>query len=181
MTRGISDPDWKSGPPEPKHSHSEHQIHPEDAVFDFDGPSVEEVEAVDGTICTTVVESMGCSRDGCNAEIYHSHCYTIESVSDRVQQVLLYAVDFDDVTITDDVIVEYIAKNTVIVDYDETPIIGFQFDDDNTYNRPEMSHSHPDDKDVLGYVYPVRTFTDNTATGACHGRADPPSHEPYGL
>lgn len=186
MNRGISDPKWKSGPPEPKHSHSDHAIHPEDYVYDFDGPGRDEADAIDGTIMTVVIEGARCSREGCDAEISKRHCYVAEALSDRAQQALLYAVrtkyDFvDDVSIEDDVVMEYVAANNIIIDYDgEYPIVGIQFDSDESYNRPEV-HSHYDDLDVLGYVYPTKTFTTNTATGQCYGTPDRPSPEPHGL
>lgn len=187
MPNRLPDPKWKSGPPEPTHSHSDHAILFEDYVYDFDGPSVKEAENTDGTILTTVIEAAGCRRDGCDAEITHSHCYTAESFSDRLQQALLYAIrrqyDFvdDSVSITDDIIAEYVAANNVIIDHDgEYPIIGILFDGDDSYNRP-MKHSNSDDSNVLGYVYPTKTFTTNTADGQCYGQPDPPSHEPYGL
>jgi len=181
----LSDPKWKLGPPEPTHSHTDHSIHPESFVYDFDGPGRDEADETDGTILTTVIEAAECSRDGCEAEIYHRHCYTAESLSDRLQQTLLYVVkqkyDFvDNADITDDVIAEYVAANAVMIDHDgEYPIVGIQFDDDETYNRP-LSYDGDGD-DVLGYVYPEQTFTTNTAGGECYGAPDRPSPEPYGL
>jgi len=186
MNRGVSDPSWKSGPPEPKHSHSDHAIHPEDYVYDFDGPGRDEAEAIDGTIMAVVIETAQCSREGCDANISRRHCYVAEALSNSAQQALLYAVrteyDFvdDDVSIEDDVVMEYVAANNIIVDHDgEYPTVGIQFDDDESYNRP-IKHSHSDDLDVLGYVYPTETFTDD-AYGACNGQPEPPSYEPHGL
>lgn len=181
MPNRLSDPKWKSGPPEPKYSHSEHAIHPEDYVYDFDGPGRDEAEAIDGTIMTVVIEGARCSREGCDAEVRNRHCYVAEALSDRTQQALLYAIEFDVDHITDDVVAEYVAANALMVDHDgEYPIVGIQFDNDESYNRP-MEHSHYEDPNVLGYVYPTETFTTNTATGSCHGRSEPPSHEPHGL
>jgi len=187
MSRRLSDPKWKSGPPEPKHSHSDHAIHPEDYVYDFDGPGRDEADTIDGTIMAVVIEAAECSREGCDASVSRRHCYVAEALSDRAQQALLYAVrnkyDFvdDSVSIEDDIVMEYVAANTIIVDYDgEYPIVGIQFDDDESYNRP-MEHGHYDDPDVLGYVYPTKTFTSNDARGPCHGRPEQPSHEPHGL
>jgi len=181
----LSDPAWKKGPKGPTHSHSEHKIHPESFVYDFDGPGRDEADETDGSILTVVIEAATCARDGCDAEIHHRHCYTAESLSDRLQQTLLYAVkrkyDFvDEPVITDDVIAEYVAANAVVIDHDsEYPIMGIQFDGDETYNRP-LSYDG-DGNDVLGYVYPERTFTTNTAGGECYGTPDRQSPEPYGL
>lgn len=184
MKRGVSDPAWKSGPPEPTHSHTEHRIHDEDFVYDFDGPGRDEADDVNGTIHTVVIEAATCRREGCDASISKRHVYTVESFNARTQQVLLYAVrrkwGDNSIQLTDDVVIEYLANNVVIVDYDMEPILGIQFDDDETYTSPEV-HGYYEDDDVLGYVYPTRTFTSNDARGPCHGRPEEPSPEPYGL
>jgi len=183
MPNRLSDPKWKSGPPEPKHRHSDHAIHPEDYVYDFDGPGRDEAEGVDDTIMTVVIEAAECSREGCDVAISKRHAYTLESLSERTQQALLYAVRQqlgDDVELADQVVIEYAAVNNIVVDYSGVPILGIQFDSDESYNRPEV-HGYYEDDDVLGYIYPTRTFTSNNARGTCHGRPEPPSHEPYEL
>lgn len=175
MPNRLSDPSWKSGPKEPKYSHSDHAIEPDGVSggFDLDGFGREEVELVEGEPLVTVMEAWYCSREGCDEYLQRRHLYTLQNVEDRTMQILRHAVPYE--------ISEYIWDKAIIVDYDETPILGVYLGDDDVDNvagRP--GHMNWNNPNCIGYIYPERTVTDEPTT-TCHGRTEPPSHEPYGL
>lgn len=153
---GRRTPSPPTNPPEPKHTHSDHDVFPEDAVYDFDGPGVDEAEAVEGDVLTVVRERLSCRRDGCDASGGDNHIYTTEGVSDRLMAALEYASNDK----YEEAVLEYFAMNAVIVDYDETPIVGVEFGDD-----------------VLGYVYPETSQSAGRLGGTCHGQPEPPDPE----
>jgi len=154
MRGRLSDPAWKSGPSHPEPTASEHAISPEPAGYDHDGVGVNEAERVDGEPLSAVREAYSCSRDGCDADPQRNHVYALTDVSERVQQAAAYAIDYTEEPTAEDLI-EYLAINAVVVDYDEGPILGFEFGDD-----------------TFGYVPPH--FTDESGFGgSCYGRVEP--------
>jgi len=162
----LPDPSWKSGPPEPKHRHSEHAIDPQ-PVMDIDGVGVDEVERLDTDAIVAVQEGFTCHRDGCDVSPQKRHVYSVANVSDRLWHAVQWATDYE--------LHIFIAENTVIVDYDETPILGVSFSDDvpNSFGAATTpSDLRGADRDVLGYIHP--TFTDKSDFGGvCYGREEP--------
>jgi hypothetical protein len=160
--RGISDPSWKSGPTYDTPTDSEHALDVESGAIDIDGVGVDEAEQVDGTPICTTMESFSCLRDGCDATERRRHVYVLEDVSDTVVAEISEQIDWvSDKTIpTDDDIVEYIAENVKVVDYDESPVLGFgqKFD----------------------LYLPARLTITDEAHGPCYGHEEP-DPEPYGL
>mgnify|MGYP006279819219 CR=1 FL=1 len=174
MRGRLSDPSWKSGPTYPEPTDSEHAIDPEPAGYDHDGVGRDEAERVDGEALCAVREAYSCSRDGCDADPRRAHVYALSDVSRRVQQAAAHAIDsrgsgttrnraslaegneadYTEEPTAEDLI-EYLAVHAVIVDYDEGPILGFEFGDDE-----------------FGYVYPH--FTDESGFGGpCYGHVEP--------
>lgn len=150
----LPDPSWKSGPSYPEPTSSEHAIGPEPAGWDHDGVGRDEAERVDGEALCAVREAYSCSRDGCDTDPRRNHVYALSDVSERVQQSARHAIDYTDEPGTED-IVEYLAINATIVDYDEGPILAFHFGDDE-----------------FGYVSPH--FTDEHGFGGpCYGHVEP--------
>lgn len=153
MGQRLSDPDWKSGPTRPEPTASDHAIDPEPA-YDHDGVGRKEAERVDGEALCAVREAYVCHRDGCDVDARKDHVYALTDVSADVREDARVAIDYTDDPTTEDVI-EYLATNATIVDYDEVPILGFEFGDDER-----------------GYVYPH--FTDESGFGGpCYGRVEP--------
>lgn len=168
----LPDPSWKSGPSYPEPTSSEHAISPEPAGWDHDGVGRKEAERVDGEALCAVREAYSCSRDGCDTDARKDHVYALSDVSERVQQAARHAIDVSrrdaarsprslaegneaDYTDEREDIVEYLAIHATIVDYDEGPILAFEFGDDE-----------------LGYVYPH--FTDEQGFGGpCYGHVEP--------
>lgn len=147
MRRGVPDPKWKSGPPEPKHHHSEHAIRPvgKDA-YDIDGVSKREAEQVDGVALVAVREAFYCQREGCEISPGITHLYSSEDVSRGLKQACEHAgVEW----------VEYFAEHCTVVDYSDGFILGVEFGDD-----------------VLGYVEPQVSIREGFG-GPCHGREEP--------
>ena len=154
MRGRLSDPSWKSGPTYREPTDSEHAIDPEPAGYDHDGVGRDEAERVDGEALCAVREAYSCSRDGCDADPRRAHVYALSDVSQRVQQAAAHAIDYTEEPTAEDLI-EYLAVHAVIVDYDEGPILGFEFGDDE-----------------FGYVYPH--FTDESGFGGpCYGHVEP--------
>jgi len=150
----LSDPSWKSGPSYPEPTSSEHAIDPQPAGWDHDGVGRKEAERVDGEALCAVREAYSCHRDGCDTDARKDHVYALSDVSERVQQAARHAIDYTDEPATED-IVEYLAIHATIVDYDEGPILAFEFGDDE-----------------FGYVYP--NFTDEHGFGGpCYGHVEP--------
>jgi len=148
---GRPTPQPATNPPEPSHSHSEHRLG-HDPIFDIDGPSVSEDEAVDGPVACVIREVFTCRRDGCEASDDKRHIYALNDFSERVQQSINYASNDE----YDEAEVEYAAMNVDVVDHDgEYPIVGIQFGDD-----------------TLGYLYPTETMRDDDTGGECYGHED---------
>ena len=148
---GRRTPSPPTNPPEPSHSHSEHRMSHE-PVFDIDGPSVSEDEAVDGPVACVIREVFTCRRDGCEASDSRRHIYALNDFSERVQKAISHASSDK----YDNADVEYAAMNVDVVDHDgEYPIVGVQFGDH-----------------TLGYLYPAETMRDDNTGGQCYGRVD---------
>jgi len=160
--RGLSDPSWKSGPTYNDPTDSEHALDVETAGIDIDGVGVDEDEKVDGTPICTTQEMFTCMRDMCDESAKKRHIYVLEDVSDAVIAEVRAEIDWADDP-TDEDLVEYIATNVDVVDYDEAPVLGFD-----------------DGGDGGIYLKPRLTITDE-AHGPCYGEADRPDPEPYGL
>ena len=146
MNHNISDPAWKSGPPEPKHRHSEHRI--SSAGHDLNGVGRKEAEQIEGEPLMAVREAFVCSREGCDADPSVTYLYGERGVSRRVRQACGWATD-------PDWWYEYFCEHCEIVDWDGGPILGVRFGDD-----------------TLGYVTPQTTIEDGFG-GACYGRSEP--------
>jgi hypothetical protein len=147
------EPNWKSGPTYPEPTSSEHAIDRQPAGYDFDGVRVREAERVDGEPLLAIREAYSCRRDGCEADPSKAHVYALSDVSARTLQIARYAHPFDQ-PLTDE-IVEFLAMNAEIMDYDEGPIIAFEIGDR-----------------LVGYAYPH--FTDHhDFDGPCYGRVEP--------
>jgi len=157
--RGISDPSWKKGPTHDNPTDSEHALDVQPAGIDIDGVGVDEAEQVDGTPICTTMESFSCMRDMCDASERRRHIYVLEDVSDTVVAEVREGIDWTD-SPTDDDVVEYIAENVKVVDYDEKPVLGFgqKFD----------------------LYLPARLTITDEAHGPCYGHEEP-DPEPYGL
>jgi len=174
MRGRLSDPSWKSGPTYPEPTDSEHAIDPEPAGYDHDGVGRDEAERVDGEALCAVREAYSCSRDGCDADPRRAHVYALTDVSRRVQQAAAHAIDYTEEPTAEDLI-EYLATHAVIVDYDEGPILGFEFGDgaDSGESASSSAESAASaDEDEFGYVYPH--FTDESGFGGpCYGHVEP--------
>jgi hypothetical protein len=151
---GVPDPSWKSGPPEPRHRHSEHAIDPEPAGHDIDGVGIDEAERIDGEPLCAVREAYGCHRDGCDVDARKDHLYSLSDVSERVRRIVRGVITYtDDPSVEDEV--EYLATHAVVRDYDEGPILGVTVGED-----------------TIGYIYPQITDVSGFG-GACFGREEP--------
>jgi hypothetical protein len=159
--RGISDPAWKSGPTYDKPTDSEHALDIEPAGIDIDGVGVDEAERVDGTPITTTQEGFVCLRDMCDESEKRRHIYVLEDVANSILSDVREQIDWTD-SPTDEDLVEYIAVNCRVVDYDEAPILGFE-----------------DGSEDDLYLTARLTITDE-AHGPCYGHEEP-DPEPYGL
>jgi len=170
----LSDPAWKSGPTYPEPTSSEHAIGPEPAGWDHDGVGRKEAERVDGEALCAVREAYSCSRDGCDTDARKDHVYALSDVSERVQQAASRAIEYTDEPEAVDII-EYLAINATIVDYDEGPILAFEFTDSEESDAPNQSSRSATERfgeDELGYVYPH--FTDEHGFGgSCYGHVEP--------
>lgn len=98
--RRISDPAWKSGPPDPPEpTASEHSWY-EEPHLDFDGVGRDEATVVDGEPLVCVHETNTCRLDNCNTSKERRHVYTdnIDTViaDEVVENVDFEVVDFDD-------------------------------------------------------------------------------------
>lgn len=149
--RGFSEPSWKSGPPEPKHRHSEHEIH-EPVGIDMDGVGKGEAERLDSKPLCAVQEAFSCARDGCDFTPTTRYVYGEESVSDRLRACCEYAVEQSDVY---DDWGMYAAEHMVVADYDDGYIMTIKFGDD-----------------AFGTIYPTFEVGDDPS-GPCHGRTEP--------
>jgi len=190
----LSDPAWKSGPTYPEPTSSEHAIGPEPAGWDHDGVGRKEAERVDGEALCAVREAYSCSRDGCDTDARKDHVYALSDVSERVQQAASRAIDVsrrdaarsprslaegNEADYTDEPeavdIIEYLAINATIVDYDGGPILAFEFTDSEESDAPNQSSRSATERfgeDELGYVYPH--FTDEHGFGGpCYGHVEP--------
>jgi len=157
--RGISDPSWKKGPTYSDPTDSEHALDVEPAGIDIDGVGVDEAEKVDGTPICTTQEKFTCMRDMCDESEKRRHIYVLEDVSDTVIAEVRAEIDWTDDP-TDEDLVEYIATNVNVVDYDESPVLGFG----------QMFDLH----------LPARLTITDEARGPCYGHEEP-DPEPYGL
>lgn len=157
MPNNLSDPSWKSGPPEPKYSHNDHDIYPEDFVYDFDGPSKKQADKYHSEIFTVVIEGAECGREGCDCGITNYHIYTLADVGgDVIQRVGEYLEEKYDFPIDDELLTEHCAMNCEIIDYDDdSPVLGITVGDD-----------------VLGYITPTDTES-GSISGTCHGYSEP--------
>lgn len=160
--RGLSDPSWKKGPTYNDATDSEHALDAQSTAIDIDGVGVDEAEKVDGTPICTTQEKFTCMRDMCDESEKRRHIYVLEDVAAERLSEIRAEIDWTDEP-TDEDLVEYIATNVEVVDYDEAPILGF---DDGS------------EDDI--YLTPRLTITDK-AHGPCYGEADRPDPEPYGL
>lgn len=158
--RGLSDPSWKKGPTYSDPTDSEHALDIEPAGIDIDGVGVDEAKKVDGTPICITQEKFMCMRDMCDESAKKRHIYALEDVSDTVIAEVRDEVDWTDDP-TDEDLVEYIATNVEVVDYDEGPVLGFG----QTFDL---------------HLPPRLTITDE-AHGPCYGEAGRPDPEPYGL
>ena len=157
--RGLSDPSWKSGPTYDKPTDSEHALDIEPAGIDIDGVGVDEAERVDGTPLVATFETFSCRRDMCDEAEKRRHVYVLEDVSDTVIAEVRGKIDWTDEP-TDEDLIEYIATNVKVVDYDDGPVLGFgkEFD----------------------LYLPARLTITDKAHGPCYGHEEP-DPEPYGL
>jgi len=175
---GRRTPTPPTNPPEPTYTHSAHDIRPDGAVYDHDGPSVKQQERLDSPILNVVIEHNSCGRDGCEAAVKKNHIYTVDSMSDEleaaVRHAAVHSVDlcsskncaqYADTRVgdftgheqydTEELMGEYVAQHVTIVDYDEVPVLTIEFDE----------HS-------FGYWYPETTEDRGNAGGECHGYVD---------
>jgi hypothetical protein len=159
--RGIKDPAWKSGPTYDKPTDSEHALDVEPAGIDIDGVGVNEAEKVDGTPICTTMEMFSCMRDMCDKTEKRRHIYVLEDVAAERLSEVRAEIDWTDEP-TDEDLMDYIATNVDVVDYDEAPVLGF---------------NNGGEEDI--YLTPRLTITDE-AHGACYGHEEP-DPEPYGL
>jgi len=155
---GRRTPTPPTNPPEPKYTHSDHDTGVE-PILDFDGPSVSEEEKTDSPIAVVVRERYTCRRDGCDASGGHNHLYTLDGLSERLMQCITYAVkdaswNTSEVTWGESII-EYVAMNARVIDYDEKPVLTIDFNGD-----------------TLGYIYPEESVEKGHIGGECHGRVD---------
>lgn len=146
-------PSPPTNPPEPRYTHSDHDIHPEGAVYDHDGPSRKQQERMGSPICNVVIEMNPCGRDGCDAAVKKNHLYTVDSMSDELEAAVRYAADVE--RWGEDALGEYVAQHVTIVDYDEVPVLTVEFGES-----------------TFGYWYPETTDDRGDARGECHGRVD---------
>lgn len=157
--RRKNTPNPPINPPERSVTADEHEL--DEAVFDHDGPSVQQEEDSDSMVMHVVREYTACVRDGCEAAHKVDHLYTMDGMSDDLKRCVRRAAvlevtfagveDFDN----EEVMCEYIAQNVEIVDYDEVPVLAVQFGDDS-----------------LGYWYPTTQDVREEASGACYGHVD---------
>jgi len=154
MARRLSDPQWKSGPSRNEPTDSEHAIDPEPVNYDHDGVGRDEAERVDGEPLCAVREAYVCCRDGCDATPQKSHVYALTDVSKRVRKAASHAIEHTD-NPSDEDVVEYLATHVTTVDYDEGPILAFEFGEETLGSL----HAH---------------FTNASGfSGPCYGRAEP--------
>lgn len=148
MGRHRFDP--PTAPPEPKYSHSEHEIH-EPCGYDIDGFGVSEVDKIDGEPLTVVQEAYTCSREFCDHSPSVRYLYGTTAVSPRLRAACEYAAGDDGVWY------EYAGTHCEVVDYDDGPILGVRFGED-----------------VFGYICPSVTLDSELRRGGtCHGRSEP--------
>lgn len=149
----VPDPSWKSGPTYPEPTASEHRLN-EESDIEIDGVGINEAEQIGGEPLCAVREYLSCTREGCDANLDKNHVYALSDVSERVQQIARNAIDWVDEPADEDVM-EWLAADVSIIDYDETPIIGFEIGED-----------------TVGYVYPQTTIESDELGGACYGKDD---------
>jgi len=164
----ISDPAWKSGPPEPTHSHSEHAIYEDDeAPYDIDGFGVDEVEMVEGEPLVTIQERRTCHRDGCDASHVRRLLFTTEGLTDAQQRRLERHSGADDLAAYAHERAERIDVETIRVKL--------------SGESPDSVENSSDDESVDGIPISAERIVEEEPVGQCNGRPEPPSPEPYGL
>jgi len=128
MRGRLSDPQWKSGPTHNEPTDSEHALDIEPAGIDIDGVGVDEAERVDGTPICTTQEGFVCHRDMCDEMERRRHIYVLEDVPSNVLDEIAEAIDWngENVWPDDEDIIEYIAVNAEVIDYDEAPVLGVE-------------------------------------------------------
>lgn len=150
----VPDPSWKSGPPEPKHTHSDHDIWPEDfGEGDIDGFGRNEIEEIDGEPLITIQEAAWCGRDGCEAVHTRRLLFTTDPLTDDEVSRLTEAADPDELG-------AYAWEHATRIDRD-------------------MIEIAMDDGENITVVN--ETVIEEEPSSTCHGEPHPPDPEPYGL
>lgn len=171
MGRRLSDPSWKSGPPEPKHTHHEHDIDqiPDGQEGDLDGFGVEEAEKVEGKPLVAIQERHTCRREGCDASLTRRLLFTTHTLTEREERAL----DRHSAPNEPGVFVHENAER-VDVESIHVDLSGESLDSVENSGGAESS-------DVVDITISAERIIEDEPHGQCHGVPEPPSHEPYGL
>lgn len=133
---------------------SEHAIDPEPVGYDHDGVGRDEAKRVDGVAFHAVRESYRCTRDGCDTDARKHHIYALSDVDEEVQATAFEEIEWTNSPNAED-LVEWLSMRATIVDYDESPILGFEHEGEAIgYLEPRFTQEQGFDGPCYGHVEP---------------------------